>query len=116
MFETCGDVRICKVFRAGEWRGLSLQCNRHRNATDAPGVECTKDLTLADGLTVEEAVRRLKRWYVAGLHEDGWPAGSARAEHLKLGGRLLRHFADTEPGWGDMSMDDLDFLIRGHIA
>ena len=109
--EVLGPVKICKVFRAGELHALSLHCNRHRNVGEPDSVQCARDLTLAKGLSQEEAVRRLKRWYVAGLADADWPAAELRTTHKKLGGLLLKGFADDSE-WGGEDMDGMDELIR----
>ena len=67
---------------------------------------------MVKGLSEDEAVRRLKRWYVAGLHATAWDVITARSQHLKLGGRLLRNFGDTYLGWGGTTGIELDLLIR----
>ncbi len=79
---------------------------------EADSVQCARDLTLAKGLTEEEAVRRLKRWYVAGLSDESWPLASLRSKHKSLRGMLLRDFADSSE-WSKLSTTDIDELIRG---
>ena len=111
ILEVIGHVKICKVFRAGKLHALSLQCNRHKDLGEADSVQCARDLTLAKGLSQEEAVRRLKRWYVAGLVDHEWPADAQRSTHKKLGGQLLKAFADGSE-WGGEDMDELDQLIK----
>ena len=111
ILEVIGRVKICKVFRAGKLHALSLQCNRHKDLGEVDSVQCARDLTLAKGLSQEEAVRRLKRWYVAGLVDHEWPADAQRSTHKKLGGQLLKAFADGSE-WGGEDMDELDQLIK----
>ena len=110
VLEKIGDVSICKVFRAGALHAISLQCGRHRDAGEATSVQCARDLTLAKGLSQDEAIRRLKRWYVAGLSDADWPGDTQRSSHKKLGGQLLKGFADGTD-WSDIGDDDLDRII-----
>ena len=112
VLEVVGPVKICKVFSAGVLARLSLQCNRHKDLGEMDSVQCARDLTLAKGLTIPEAIRRLKRWYVAGLSDHDWPADSHRSTHKTLGGQLLRGFADDSE-WGGINSDELDKLIIG---
>ena len=109
--EVLGPVKICKVFRAGKLHALSLQCGRHRDLGEHDSVTCARDLTLAKGLSQEEAVRRLKRWYVAGLADHAWPADKLRSTHKPMGGKLLKGFADGSE-WGAEDMDELNQLIE----
>ena len=104
-------MKIIRVMRNGEVSALSLQCNRHNNALDKVSDQCARDLTLITGLSQDEAVRRLKRWYVAGLADADWDRGKERNQHGKLGGKSLRHFADDDPEWGGIAEADLDMLI-----
>jgi len=115
VLEKIGDVTICKVFRGGALHALSLQCGRHRDAGEGADVQCARDLTLVKGLAQDEAIRRLKRWYVAGLSDAEWPDHAKRSEHKRLGGQLLKGLADgTE--WGDVGDDDLDLLIKNSAS
>ena len=111
VLEKIGGVTICKVLRHGTLHAISLQCGRHRDAGEAAGVQCARDLTLAQGLTQDEAIRRLKRWYVAGLTDADWPGDTQRSCHKKLGGQLLKGFADGTD-WSDIGDDDLDRIIN----
>ena len=99
VLEVLGPVKMCKVFRQGKLHALSLQCGRHRDLGELDSVTCARDLTLAKGFSQEEAVRRLKRWYVAGLADHDWPADKLRSTHKQLGGILLKGFAD-DSDWG----------------
>ena len=114
VLETIGSVTICKVFRHGTLHALSLQCKRHRDLGEGDHVQCARDLTLSKGFTQDEAIRRLKRWYISGLYDNEWPADSMRTQHKSLGGQLLRDFADGSPEWGEIGNDDLDALIEAH--
>ena len=60
-------MKIKRVLKYGAVHALSLECNRHNNASDKVSDQCARDLTLIKDLSEDEAVRRLKRWYVAGL-------------------------------------------------
>ena len=111
VLEIVGGVVIVRVMRHGECVALSLQCNRHKNASDKVSDRCARDLTLIEDLSVDEAVRRLKRWYVAGLSDADWDRDREREQHSKLGGKSLRLFADANPDWGSISGTDLDMLI-----
>jgi hypothetical protein len=106
-----GAVTICRVMRNGECCALSLQCNRHKNAADTVSDHCARDLTFIKDLSEDEAVRRLKRWFIAGLQDADWDRNTERSQHSKLGGRSLRQFADADPVWGGMAHEDLDMLI-----
>ena len=106
-----GAVTICRVMRNGECCALSLQCNRHNNAADTVSDHCARDLTFIKDLSEDEAVRRLKRWFIAGLQDADWDRNTERSQHSKLGGRSLRQFADADPVWGGMAHEDLDMLI-----
>ena len=60
-----------------------------------------------------EAKLRLKRWFVAGqFQEPAWPVGQQRSHHLKCGGQCLGLFATGEPGWSEMSEDELNEACR----
>ena len=111
--EIVGSVKICRVMRKGVCKALSLQCNRHNNAADKVSDQCARDLTLIKDLSEDEAVRRLKRWYIAGLDDADWDKDTERTQHGKLGGMSLRYFADTDARWGSMAEADLNMLIRG---
>ena len=67
--------------------------------------------TLIKDLSEDEAVIRLKRWYVAGLPDADWDTDTERSQHSKLGGKSLRLFAEANPDWGSFSGADLDMLI-----
>ena len=109
--EIVGSVKICRVMRKGVGKALSLQCNRHNNAADKVSDQCARDLTLIKDLSEDEAVRRLKRWYIAGLQDADWDRATERYQHGKLGGKNLRHFADADPEWGAFTGADLNMLI-----
>ena len=55
----------------------------------------------------------MKRWFVAGqFQEEGWPACKQRAHHLNCGDKTLKAFATGEPGWSEMSEDELNEACR----
>ena len=91
--------------------GFGITCKRHRNRMDEPGVICKKMCTLGNsGMSHDEARRRLKRWYVAGLSDDIWETEDPRTYHLKLGGTQLMRFGDDCPDWAGISEADLDLM------
>ena len=91
--------------------GFGITCKRHRNRMDEPGVICKKVCTLGNsGMSHDEARRRLKRWYVAGLSDDIWETEDPRTYHLKLGGTQLMRFGDDCPDWAGISEADLDLM------
>ena len=104
-------MKIKRVLKCGAVHALSLECNRHNNASDNVSDQCARDLTLIPGLSEEEAKRRLKRWFVAGLADADWDRDRERTQHGKLGGKSLRLFSDDHPEWGDITEPDLDMLI-----
>ena len=63
-------------------------------------------------MTHGDAKRRLKRWFISGLHDGHWEAARKRTEHLQLGGVRLILYADGVEGWADIAEDDLNALMR----
>ena len=105
-------MTICKLHRGGSLSGFSINCGRHFNAADDHSKACcARDLSLVESLSEEEAVRRLKRWFVAGLHDHDWDTPNKRQAHGKLGGKSLAHFADNKEGWGELDNAILNELI-----
>ena len=98
---------MTRVYRGGSVgpQALLLKCNRHFNADSE--LECTRELTVRD-MSLGEAKRRLKRWFLAGLDDSDWPAEARRYYHGELGGFVLRDFADEK---GGMSEEEMDRLI-----
>ena len=96
--------------------GYGIACGRHKNATDKRGTQCKKQCLLGKeprAISHHEAKLRLKRLFVAGqFQEAGWPAGKQRARHLTCGGQSLCLFATGEPGWSEMSEDELNEACR----
>ena len=110
--EYCDLGTLSEVMGGGRIIGYGITCGRHRNAADKPNTVCKKQCLLGRGpraISHHEAKLRLKRWFVAGQFlEPGWPAGKQRAHHPKAGGTSLPLFAAGEPGWSEMSEDELN--------
>ena len=96
--EDFGKVFIRRVYRRGESEpyAFSIRCGRQFNAGCDP-YQCERQLSIFS-LSPGEVKRRLKRWVLAGLHDNDWPADAQRTEHNQLGGFLLREYADLEGG------------------
>ena len=106
-----GPLAICEIYQAGVHTGLLITCNRHMNHDDRHNAKCCKRVVLG-GTSVGEVKRRLKRWYVAGLaEEDNLPITTTRSTHLRMGGPLLRGYADDDPVWRHWPDERLDALI-----
>ena len=100
--------------------GVSLAMGLSVAATAMPQISLVhsarSSACLARGprpISHHEAKLRLKRWFAAGQFlERGWPAGQQRAHHLKAVGTSLFLFATGEPGWSEMSEDELNEACR----
>jgi hypothetical protein len=56
-------------------------------------------------LTEAEAVLRLKRWLLAGLSDDDWPAHRLRSHHVSMGGKHLEDFSEGP------SEEEMDLVV-----
>ena len=91
-----GPFNLAPIYTDGVKTGYGAICGLHSNADDAPNVYCRKALTIGE-LSDEECRVRLKRWLLAGLHDDNWPEGQGRSMHLSLGGLRLVDFSLGDP-------------------
>ena len=81
----------------------------HSNECD--GAVCKKAVTLsAAKCSNDELVIRLNRWLVAGVEDAGWPDGTARTYHLRVGGVGL---IDLREG---VSVGELDAIAAAQAA
>ena len=113
---TIGPASIATIMRSGEKTGFGITCGRHLNDADTYGTVCKKALTIGkSGISDEEAVRRLKRWFVAGLQDTDWDAVACRKTHGGLGGMQLRDYGD-DTAWGEISDADLAELASAAVA
>ena len=111
--EKFGKVAISEVVDHGVLRGYGITCKRlsHVNSTDRPGTICQKQCTLGD-MSHEECRRRLKRWCIAGGHDEDLDSDEKRSAHRVLGGKRLERFADGAEGWGQVGDDEFGALAR----
>ena len=90
-----GGVALAGSVRGGVgWGGVAVGIHRC-------GAHLDLCVTLAQGLA--NLLQSL---------ELGWPRGKQRAYHLEAGGRSQGLFATGEPGWSEMSEDELDEACR----
>lgn len=87
-----GPFSLGPIYTDGKKSGYGAICGLHSNADDAPNTYCRKALTVGE-LSDEDCRVRLKRWLLAGLHDDDWPEGQGRSMHLSLGGLRLVDFS-----------------------
>ena len=114
VIEEHGLAVLSEVWSHGVLEGFGITCRGHNDRHDKPGTICKKQLSLGKSpMSHEEAKLRLKRWYVAGLHET-WDPQTARSSHIRFGGRglhKLRSGAEAE-GWCTISEEDLNEMAR----
>ena len=110
--EVLGLATLSEVTASGRVVGYGITCNRHHNARDKHNTKCKKQCILGTGplaLSHHEAKLRLKRWFLAGQTlEDGWSDALKREHHLKCGGPGLAWLASDQPGWDNMTEEELN--------
>lgn len=113
VIEEHGLAVLSEVWSNGVLEGFGITCRGHHDCHEKPGTICKKQLSLGKSpMSHEEAKLRLKRWYVAGLHETFDPQ-TARSSHIKFGGRALHQLrSGKETGWCTISEEDLNEMAR----
>ena len=113
VIEEHGLAVLSEVWSHDVLEGFGITCRGHNDCHEKPGTICKKQLSLGKPpMSHEEAKLRLKRWYVAGLHETFDPQ-TARSSHIKFGGRALHHLrSGAETGWCTISEEDLNEMAR----
>ena len=90
-----GPFIISPIVPAGGQTGWGAICNMHLDKHDSGHTGCKKSVSLGMcGNSHQECILRLKRWLLAGLHDEAWPKHRARSHHVQMGGKGMVDFAD----------------------
>ena len=88
-----GDWQLAEIYSKGRLVGCGATCKGH--FTLGSDATCKKSVTFGtSGLSRDDLMLRLKRWLIAGLDDADWEEDDPRAEHIAMGGKFLRDFAD----------------------
>jgi hypothetical protein len=103
--EGWGAFTIARVFLGGRQVGWGATCGLHHDRGGSAHLQCKKQVrSLA--LSDDELVLRLKRWLVAGFHDEGWHPHTQRTRHVAMGGVSLAEFSEG------LSLAELDAEVQ----
>lgn len=98
-----GPFQLAPIVPQTGLTGWGAICGCHADRQGSK-TSCKKAVSV-HVLTEAEAVLRLKRWLLAGLSDDDWPAHRLRSHHVSMGGKHLEDFSEG------LSEEEMDLVV-----